>query len=88
MPITRNESEGSIEPAIESLEEVSAPEEIHAELQEVVPFTDNDQDNQENQEVSIPIDEDTGKYQFHKGQIISKAIFVFLISPKKRTKKI
>ena len=49
------------ENAKESPKEVPAPGEIDSDKD----FTNNDQDNEENQEVSIPTDENTGKYQFH-----------------------
>ena len=41
----------------ESPKEVPAPGGIHSDKDSI----NNDQDNEENQEVSIPIDEDTGK---------------------------
>ena len=45
------------ETAKESPKEVPAPGGINSDKDS----TNNDQDNEENQEVSIPIDEDTGK---------------------------
>ena len=51
MLITKHET------AKESPKEVPAPGGIHSDKDSI----NNDQDNEENQEVSIPIDEDTGK---------------------------
>ena len=59
------------ETAEESPKEVPAPGGIDSDKDS----TNNDQDNEENQEVSIPIDENTGKFQFHtktKNILLSK----------------
>ena len=61
MLITTKEFEGSIETTKKIPEEVSSPERIDAEKEEVIPSTNNNHANEENQEVSIPIGDDTGK---------------------------